>query len=527
MRRHSSLLPSAVRRIFELPTSRARVARELSDEMQIHLDMRVEDLRALGMTESDARAEAVRRFGDEEEFQAYTARRAAVRARGSGIRELSAEWRQDLRFALRLSRKHARLTLLVVFTLALGIGANTAIFSVVHRLLIAPLPYPDGDRIVMLAMEGKNRGFARPGDDALHAWRARAHSLAMIGAVSIDYIMVQEPGERDSIVAAVTSNYLRLLGIAPALGRDFTPEDERPGSPRVAMISYGLWQRVYGGRPDVLGKSIVATDRTDNPALGTPRNAVAHVIIGVAPPNMGLPISYEPPGSKWRQATPSIWVPASLDSLGEADTYAKLRSGVSAAQASQGASEHPRQRPAARGRPTIGGRCTQVLRASRPRAGHARSARDADDRDSLRRRRGAAADCLRERCQFAHGARVDAPARVRGAHRARRRARTTHAPRADRERSARARGRPARHRARVGDAACRRRHAAAGSRESRRRARRADGAALVRWCVGAYRSPVRLRAGTAVDRWIGRRRAQERVTRELGRPTRAPSFGRR
>ncbi len=335
MRRHSSLLPSAVRRIFELPTSRARLAREMSDERQIHIDMRIEELRALGMSEPDARVEAFRRFGDEKEFQAYTARRAAVRVRTSGLRELSTEWRQDLRFALRHSRKHAWLTLLVVFTLALGIGANTAIFSVVHRLLIAPLPYPDGDRIVMLAMEGKNRGFARPGDDALHAWRARAHSLEMIGAVSIDYIMVQEPGERDSIVAAVTSNYLRLLGIPPAFGRDFTPEDERPGNPRVAMISYGLWQRVYGGRPDVLGKSIVATDRTDNPPLGTPRHAVAHVIIGVAPPNMGLPISYEPPGSKWRQATPSIWVPASLDSLGEADTYAKLRSGVSAAQASK------------------------------------------------------------------------------------------------------------------------------------------------------------------------------------------------
>jgi putative ABC transport system permease protein len=303
--------------------------------MRVHIDMRADELRALGMSEPDARAEALRRFGDEEEFQAYAARRAAVRARVSGIRELLTEWRQDLRFALRLFRKDARLTLLVVFTLALGIGANTAIFSVVHRLLIAPLPYPDGDRIVMLAMERKDHGFARPGDNALRAWRARAHSLETIGAVSIDYIMVQDPGERDSIVAAVTSNYLRLLGIAPVLGRDFTPEDVRPGSPRVAMISYGLWQRVYGGRPDVLGKPIVATDRTDNPPLGAPRNAVAHVIIGVAPPNMGLPISYEQPGAKWRQPTPSIWVPASLDSLGDADTYAKLRSGVSATRASK------------------------------------------------------------------------------------------------------------------------------------------------------------------------------------------------
>jgi putative ABC transport system permease protein len=328
-------LPAAVRRLFELPRSPERLVREVSDEMQVHIDMRVEELRALGMSDSDARAEALRRFGDPNEFHKYASRRGVSRARVLGVREWLDEWQQDVRFALRLFRKHAPLTAIVVLTLALGIGANTAIFSVVHRLLIAPLPYKDGDRIVMLAMEGKAHGFARPSRDAARAWRARTHSLEMISAMSIDYIMVQDPGERDSIVGAVTSNYLRLLSVAPVLGRDFTPEDERPGSPRVAMISYGLWQRVYGGRSDVLGKPIFASDRTDNPAVGVPRNAVEHTIIGVAPPNMGLPISYEPAGSKWRQAMPSIWVPASLDSLDDADTYAKLRPGVSAAQASK------------------------------------------------------------------------------------------------------------------------------------------------------------------------------------------------
>ncbi|MDB4873918.1 MAG: permease [Gemmatimonadetes bacterium] len=325
MRRHPSFLPSAVRRIFELPPSTARVARELSDEMRIHIDMRVDELRALGMSEPDARAEALRRFGDGDEFHAYAARRAAKRARMHRIGEWFSEWRQDLRFALRLFRKHAQLTLLVVFTLALGIGANTAIFSVVHRLLIAPLPYRDGDRIVMLSMKGREHGYSAPSGDAVNVWRTRAHSLETIAAVRVDYIMVQTPGERDSIAASITSNYLRMLGIPPVIGRDFTPEDERPGSPRVAMISYGLWQRVYGGRPDVLGKPIAVSGRTDNP----------HIIVGVAPPAIGLPISYNPPGSKWREATPSIWIPTSLDSLAEGYTYAKLRAGASAAQASK------------------------------------------------------------------------------------------------------------------------------------------------------------------------------------------------
>jgi predicted permease len=325
MRRHSSLLPSAIRRLFALPRSPERIARELNDEMQVHLDLRIDELRSLGMSESDARAEALRRFGDGDEFRAYAAREAAKRARTHRIVEWFSEWRQDLRFALRLFRKHAPLTLIVVFTLALGIGANTAIFSVVHRLLLAPLPYKDGDRIVMLSMEAREHGFSRPSSGAVNAWRTRSRSFAMLAGASINYIMVQDPAERDSVAGSITSNYLRLLGITPVIGRDFTADDERPGSPRVAMISYGLWQRRYGGAPDVLGKSIVVSDRKDNP----------HIIVGVAPPTMGLPISYNPPGSKWREATPSVWIPASLDSLEDPYTYARLRAGVSATQVSK------------------------------------------------------------------------------------------------------------------------------------------------------------------------------------------------
>jgi hypothetical protein len=293
--------------------------------MQVHVALQTEEFRSLGLSEPEARAEALRRFGDGDEFLAYAARQAARRARAHRMGEWFTDWRNDLRFALRLFQKHALLTSVIVFTLALGIGANTAIFSVVHRLLIRPLPYPDGDRIVMLSMEGRDRGFSRPTAAAVSAWRINAHSLTMVAGVSVNYIMVQDPTERDSVSASITSNYLRLLGIAPVIGRDFTPDDERPGSPGVAMISYGLWQRAYGGRPDVLGKPIVVSKRTDNP----------HIIVAVAPPTIGLPISFNPPGSKWREATPSIWIPGRLDSLEDLYAYAKLRPGVSANEASK------------------------------------------------------------------------------------------------------------------------------------------------------------------------------------------------
>ncbi|HEX3866942.1 MAG TPA: ABC transporter permease, partial [Gemmatimonadaceae bacterium] len=321
MSKHSSPLPRGVRRLFRLPVSPERMVRELDDEARAHIEMRVDELHSLGMSDADARAEALRRFGDPNEFHHYVQRRATSRARRHGAVEWVREWMQDVRFGLRQSRRNAGLTALIVLTLALGIGANTAIFTIVHRLMLAPLPYPNGDRLVMLAMENDKHGMSQPRGAAVHAWRTRARSIESIAAMNIDFIMVQDATEQDTIHAAVTTNFLQLLGIQPALGRGFTPDEARPGS-GVAMISYGLWQRKYGGRADVLGARVLVD--------GGP-----HTIVGVAPPEMGIPISYWPAGSKFREATPSIWLPSSLDSLEGTDTFARLRPGVSAARASK------------------------------------------------------------------------------------------------------------------------------------------------------------------------------------------------
>jgi len=148
----SSRLPNGVRRLFRLPRSRARMMREIDEEVDAHLAMRVADLRAAGLGEAEAGAEAIRRFGDAQEFRAHAARRVTRKARWESAIDWLAEWRQDVRFAGRQFRKSPAFVALAVLTLALGIGANTAIFTVVHRLLLAPLPYPDGNRIVMLAM---------------------------------------------------------------------------------------------------------------------------------------------------------------------------------------------------------------------------------------------------------------------------------------------------------------------------------------------------------------------------------------
>jgi putative ABC transport system permease protein len=298
----------------------------MDDEIRAHLDMRIDELRTLGMSDADAEAEALRRFGDSDEYRAYADRRAERHARLRGIMEWLDEWGQDLRFAGRQFRRNVGFTALAVITLALGIGANSAIFSVVHRLLIAPLPYADGNRIVRLTLMDGDRFAGHPPRQALLAWRDRARSIDTIAAVSVEALYLQDFGDTpDTIPAYVTANYLGLLGLRPSLGRGFTPEDERAGAAPVAMISHGRWQRQFGGSADVLGKTVRAPEIDQR----------IYTIVGVMPPEIGTPMSVAVGVNKdLRQAAPGIWLPASLDSIPLDHVYAKLRPGVSTSTAS-------------------------------------------------------------------------------------------------------------------------------------------------------------------------------------------------
>jgi putative ABC transport system permease protein len=290
-------------------------------EVRAHFEMRVAELRARGLNEPEAEAEALRRFGDTEDFRAHTARRATRRARSDGTVEWLTDWTQDIRFAARQFNKHRAFTALAVATLALGIGANAAIFTVVHRLLISPLPYPDGNHIVALTMDGDERALqSRSGPAILAAWQARAHSVESIAAMSVRAIQVQDIEEQDTIPAFITSNFLHMLGVKPALGREFRLDEERTDA-GVAMITYHLWQRSYGGRADAIGAKIQAE--------GKP-----YTIVGVTPPEMGAPISLTGTTSPLHEAAPSIWLPGQLDSIG-GNVFARLRAGVSAQQASK------------------------------------------------------------------------------------------------------------------------------------------------------------------------------------------------
>ncbi|MDE3129438.1 MAG: ABC transporter permease, partial [Gemmatimonadota bacterium] len=225
---------------------------------------------------------------------------------------------QDLKFTLRQLTKARGFAMVAVLTLALGIGANTAIFSVVHSLLLAPEPYPDGNGIVRLErMFGGGKIPFASGKEMYDAWRGGAHSLDSFGAAVEETFLVQESGASDSVGGArITPGFLRnTLRVHPVIGREFDSADALPHGAPVAMIGSALWRRAYGGRTDVLGR-LVHVD-------GEP-----YTIVGVAPPGLVIPMSFDPPRD--------LLLPYAVSDTGAMyfEAYARLRPGISAAAAS-------------------------------------------------------------------------------------------------------------------------------------------------------------------------------------------------
>jgi len=166
--------------------------------------------------------------------------------------------RQDLRFAWRSYRRAPSFTLLVVFTLALGIGASTAIFSIVNGVLLRPLPLRDPDRLLWIN-EANRRGDSISVSWVNYVdWRARAHGFDALGASRPATFNLTGAGDARRVVGrSVTSNFFTALGTQPAFGRGFTTDDDRAGAPGVAIISHELWQRQFNGDSGILGRPLM------------------------------------------------------------------------------------------------------------------------------------------------------------------------------------------------------------------------------------------------------------------------------
>jgi predicted permease len=226
--------------------------REFDDEIQEHLEMLVEKFAAQGMPRKEAAAAARRQFGnmtllreDQRKMQTFLA--------------LEAVW-QDLRYALRTLRKSPGFTAVAVLTLALGTGANTAIFSVIEAVLLRPLPYKDPSGLVVIADPEEPAGGGFLYKD-FEAWKSQARSFEKIAAYYRDsgicrVTLTAAGSEPESVHGAfVSSEFFPMLGVQPQLGRAFT-SDEEVHRLHVVVLSHGLWLRRFGGSNDVLGKEL-------------------------------------------------------------------------------------------------------------------------------------------------------------------------------------------------------------------------------------------------------------------------------
>jgi putative ABC transport system permease protein len=170
---------------------------------------------------------------------------------------------QDIRYGFRMLWKSPGFTLVTVFALALGIGANTAIFSVVNTVLLRPLPYPNGERIVFIGEWVQQVPEMSVSYPNFLDWRAQQQTMEQFAAFrSANYVLtgVGEPERLDG--RQVSAGFFNVLGIAPALGRNFSPDEDRPGANPVALITHGFWQRRLGGDPSIINKTLQLSNET-------------------------------------------------------------------------------------------------------------------------------------------------------------------------------------------------------------------------------------------------------------------------
>jgi putative ABC transport system permease protein len=203
-------------------------------------------------------------------------------------------FRQDLRYAVRGLRQRPGFTLVAVLTLALGVGANTAIFSVVNGVLLRPLPYERADRLAMIWGHRNQEPLAELSVPEYWDLRERTHSFAGVAAFTDGNINLTGTGTPERIRAGYfTANTPAVLGVAPAIGRAFTTEEDLPGGPPVVLLGDGLWRRRFGADPKVIGRVLVLDD--------TPTT-----VVGVMPPDFQLP-------SHYAGAPKELWAPMQLD----------------------------------------------------------------------------------------------------------------------------------------------------------------------------------------------------------------------
>jgi putative ABC transport system permease protein len=289
---------------------RQKLDAELDDELRAHVDLAIEENVRRGMSESTARTAALREFGG------MTQTKETYRVqRGLPMFETLAN---DLRFGLRQLARSPAFALTAILTLALGIGATTAIFSVVKAVLLAPLPYKDPGRIVAVWTTNPARSGEQspssPGDFAI--WKQRSGVFEDLAPSYDNEQTLTGQGAPQLLIGyAVSANYLRILGVQPQLGRLYADQEDAPNGPKVAILSDHLWRSTFHGDPGVVNKAITLDGN-------------AYTVLGVMPRGFDYPSNVE------------IWTPSGIASSAYDDfnnTYVRmigrLRPGIALAEA--------------------------------------------------------------------------------------------------------------------------------------------------------------------------------------------------
>jgi len=265
-------------RRFLMLFRRSQFDRDLEEEMRLHRELREQEQLERGLSPKEAHYAAQKRFGND-----------------LVLREESREmwgWNwledlvQDIRYGARMLRKNPGFTVVAVLTLALGIGANSAIFSVVNSVLLRPLPFQDPERLVDLRETEVAPGdYPLSGPDYLD-WQAQNHTLEAVSLYSWRQIMsASGAGEPEPAgVVPTQANFFDVIGVRPLLGRGFAPGEDAAGKNHVAVLSYGFWQRRFGGNPQAVGKAVELNDE-------------AYTVVGVMPRWFNFP------------SAPDLWTP--------------------------------------------------------------------------------------------------------------------------------------------------------------------------------------------------------------------------
>jgi len=296
----------------------AQVDSELANELQVHLEQLTKENIASGMEPGDARMAACRALGGIAQIE----EQCRDQRRVSWLTEMA----KDIRYAWRMLRKSPGFTALAVITLAFGVGASVAVYTLAEAMVFRSLPFPAPDRLVAIYSVHVLRGESESiGQEDFRDWQAANTVFERMAFTELDQVTLTGFGDAERITGtSVSEGFFEMLGVQPLIGRWFTPREQKPDVDHVVMLSYGFWVRKLGARPDIVGSSIVLS-------------GVPYRVAGIMPANFRF--------IQWHLS--DYWMPIDYVNYGHKNHqyggYARLKPGVSIAAAQRQMSEIARR----------------------------------------------------------------------------------------------------------------------------------------------------------------------------------------